>query len=214
MKKIILLLSIFSAFSAFAQNCRQDTIFQYSVNVNDVRTPTVKTINEFNAANFNTKETKQNWVNNAWVNHQETSTTYNTNNKKTLTLVKRWVNNAWENYTKTEFAYHASNKEMENNSYNWNNSNNTWMPNQSYVRTYDANGNELSLTYKIGYLNEWRNNTQSMSEVDANGNATLVTNLKWNLGTFEWDKQNQTARTYNSSNKKINRRTKKLEWFK
>lgn len=203
MKKIILLLSIFSSFSAFAQNCRLDTLYQYSINVNDIRTPVFRTINSFNSGNLVTKEIKQNRVGNAWENFQEVSITYNSNNKITLNLVKRWVNNAWENFSKTEFTYHTSNKEMENNSYTWNNSNSTWMPNQSFVRTYDANGNELSYTLKTGYLSEWRNNTQSMSEVDANGNVTLHTTLKWNLGTLAWDKQTQISRTYNAYNNKL-----------
>ncbi|MCC7299251.1 MAG: T9SS type A sorting domain-containing protein [Bacteroidia bacterium] len=201
MKNILTILLIFAASYSQAQNCRKDTITKYSIGTNSIKTPYYLIINEFNSSNYTIKATEFNRVNSAWVNFKEVSYTYNNSNKQTLIIDKRWVNNVWENYSKSEFIFNSSNKPLESNTYNWNNSNNTWMPGQSVVKTYDANGNETSTTYKNGYLTAWVNNTKSEMEYDVNNNKITNTNFIWDNTNMVWVKQNQQAMTYTASKK-------------
>jgi hypothetical protein len=201
LNQILALLLLMSATLVQAQNCRKDTITKYSVNATNVKTPYYIIINEFNANNAVIKQTEKNRVSNAWVNYKEVSYTYNSSNKQTLIIEKRWVNDIWENFSKSEFVFNPTNLPLETNTYTWNNSNNTWMPNQSVVKTFDVNGNETSVINKNAVLTNWVNNTKAEMEYDANNNKTLNTNSIWDNTNMVWTKQNQQAMTYTASNK-------------
>jgi hypothetical protein len=201
LNQILALLLFMSATFVQAQNCRKDTITKYSVNATNVKTPYYITINEFNANNDVIKQTEKNRLNNAWVNNREVSYTYNSSNKQTLIIEKIWKNEIWENFSKSEFVFNSTNLPLEANTYTWNNSNNTWMPNQSVVKTFDANGNETSVINKNAVLANWVNNTKAEMVYDANNNKALNTNSTWDNTNMVWVKQNQQAMTYTASNK-------------
>ncbi len=201
MKKIITIALCLSSLFANAQNCRKDTVTNYTVNASNVKTPYYRTINTFNNNNDVLTAIGQNYTDGQWVNYNETSITYNTAKNITNRTVKIWSNNAWVNFSKTDIDFNNAGDEVENNSYSWNNANNTWVPTSSKLTEYNGTGHVVIVTNRTGNLNTWVFVSRTNYVRDNAGNALETENLKWNTGTSAWDKLNKTIRTFNANNK-------------
>ncbi|MCL1934217.1 MAG: T9SS type A sorting domain-containing protein, partial [Candidatus Azobacteroides sp.] len=140
-------------------------------------------------------ELHQNWVNNSWVNSDQTTRTYDSDNNVLNKLRQNWVNNSWENSDQTARTYDSDNNVLNELRQNW--INNQWVNSGQTALTYDSNNNWLTLLVQNWENSSWVNSDQTTRTYDSDQN--LQTELLQNWENNSWVNFRQRRMIYDEN---------------
>lgn len=154
-------------------------------NVNNGWKNQLKSLYSYNSSGtLSDKETKV-WNNNVWNNDDWTTFTYTATDKLETQLAKDWLNNAWQNLYKFDYTYNAQDKVKERIGTAW--TNNAWENSSKYIYSYDANGNLISETQALPYLNSlWKFHARSLYSYNSFDQQTMRATETYNGSQLAW----------------------------
>ena len=198
MKKNLLLLAsvaLLLSTNSFA-DCRRDTVNNYNVFANNVKSPSARFVSTFDAKGNQLTEQYQFYSNSTFENSKLTTKTYNANNKVLSSVEQTYDagSSQWVNNKKFELTYTGSNV-ADSITSSWDAGLSSWTENVRLSYTYNVQGKLLSVVYK----NQTVNNSKQEYTYDANGNQTLYENFGWVSGA--WVPSLKEERTFNAANK-------------
>lgn len=168
----------------------------------------------YNAAGRTTSSLRQNWINGAWRNAEQRTSTFQADTLETNLFVQFWdtTSSSWTNVEKTDKAYDASGNEITASYYQWDVNTSAWKGTASYARTYNQQKLLISsenMAWDLG------TNTfvKSSKSIFAYNNAGLViadTLQNWNTTLIAYVTGQVSAYTYNANNVRTSSRSTAL----
>ncbi|HZV70809.1 MAG TPA: T9SS type A sorting domain-containing protein [Saprospiraceae bacterium] len=178
-----------------------DSIYQWhwDVNTNDWQLNSKVTDIYYNADNYPTNYTYQDWTGASWENSSQTNLVYDASNYLTADIEKEWTGTAWKNSDQVLYTYDANHNQTSEVYQVW--SGTAWVNEEQVIYTYNADGNVLTELDQEWNGTGWDNIQLITYTYDANKNQINYLNQSFNDIDLTWVNESQIIYGYDGNDK-------------
>lgn len=168
----------------------------------------------YNAKGKATSYVRQNWVNGAWRNLQQNTSTFQADTLETLFLRQTWdtTSSSWTNVEKTERTFNANAKETETSQYQWNVGTSAWKGIQREMFVYNPQGLRIEreiMSWDLG-TSAFIKFFKTLFVYNNAGSIISETFQYWNSVSGIYETSEVRTNTYNANNVLISARATNL----